>query len=86
MDGYITNQDSSWPIITNNTPREWSLIMGRGGYKMGKLWVQNFLLPPPPSRQGKTVCAPPFKVTVRWFGVYLVNCDLSWDSDELYIK
>ena len=31
MDGYITNQDSSWPIITNNTPREWSLIIGGGG-------------------------------------------------------
>ena len=35
MDGYISNQDSSWPIITNNIPRDWSFIMGRGGYKMG---------------------------------------------------
>ena len=26
MDGYINNQDSNWPIITNNTPRDWSLI------------------------------------------------------------
>ena len=40
--------------------RDWSLITGRGGYKMGKLRVQNFLRPPP-SRQGKTFRAPPFK-------------------------
>ena len=33
-----------------------------GGYKMGKSRVRNFLRPPPPpSRQGKTFCAPPFK-------------------------
>ena len=31
-----------------------------GGYKMGKSRVRNFLRPPP-SRQGKTFCAPPFK-------------------------
>ena len=24
VDGYINNQDSSWPIITNNTSRDWS--------------------------------------------------------------
>ena len=57
VDGYINNQDSNWPIITNNTPRHWSLITGRGGgggggYKMGKLRVRNFLRPV--SRQGKT--------------------------------
>ena len=41
--------------------RDWSLITGRGGgYKMGKSWVRNFPLPPP-SRQGKTFRAPPFK-------------------------
>ena len=32
---------------------------GGGGYKMGKSRVRNFLRPP--SRQGKTFCAPPFK-------------------------
>ena len=25
------NQDFNWPIITNNTPRDWSFITGRGG-------------------------------------------------------
>ena len=90
VDGYINYQDSSWPIITNNTPRDWSLITGRGGYKMGKLWVRNFLHPP--SRQDKTFCAPPpFKVKLWWFWVYLVKwrqlCHLSWNSDVvLYVK
>ena len=37
--------------------RDWSLIMGRGGYKMGKSRVRNFLRPP--SRQGKTFRPPP---------------------------
>ena len=46
VDGYIINQDSRPPIITNNTPRDWSLITGRGRYKMGKLWVRNLLCPP----------------------------------------
>ena len=40
--------------------RDWSLITGRGGYKMGKSRVRNFLRPPP-SRQGKIFRAPPFK-------------------------
>ena len=31
-----------------------------GGYKMGKSWIWNFSRPPP-SRQGKTFCAPSFK-------------------------
>ena len=30
VDGYISNQDSRRPIITNNTPRNWSLITGKG--------------------------------------------------------
>ena len=39
---------------------DWSLITGRGGYKMGDSRVRNFLPPPPPpSRQGKTFRAPP---------------------------
>ena len=38
--------------------RDWSLITGRGGYKMGKSRVRNFLRHPPPSRQGKTSRAP----------------------------
>ena len=40
--------------------RDWPLISGRGGYKMRKSRVRNFLRPPPPtSRQGKTFRAPP---------------------------
>ena len=35
--------------------RDWLLITGRWGYKMGKLLVQNFAHVP--SRQGKSVCA-----------------------------
>ena len=63
MDGYINNRDSNWSIITNNTLRDWSLIMGREGYKMGKLWVQNFLRPP----QDRVIffAPPPFKVRHR---------------------
>ena len=38
--------------------RDWSLITGRGGYKMGKSMARNFL-PPPPSSKGKTFHAPP---------------------------
>ena len=30
--------------------RDWSLIRGRGGYKMGKSRVRNFLRPPPQDR------------------------------------
>ena len=41
------------------TLRDWSLITGRGGYKMGKSRVRNLLCPP--SRQGKTFPPPPFK-------------------------
>ena len=56
---------------------------------MGKLWVRNFLRPPP-LKTGKTFCAPPFKVTLWWFGVYVVKlrwlCHLSWDSDLLYMS
>ena len=59
VDGYINNQDSNWPIITKNIPRDWSLITGRGAYKMGKSQVRNFLRPP--SRQGKTFPAPLLK-------------------------
>ena len=49
VDGYINNQDSSWPIITNNTPRDWSLITET------KLFVPN----PPPSTRLKRFSAPP---------------------------
>ena len=41
------------------TIRDWSLITGKGGYKMGKSQVRNLLHPP--SRQGKTFCDPLFK-------------------------
>ena len=43
-----------WRIV-----RDWSLITGRRGYKMGKLRAQNFLRPP--LRQGKTFRAPLLK-------------------------
>ena len=39
--------------------RDRSLITGRGGYKIGKSLVRNFLRHPPPPCNGKTVCAPP---------------------------
>ena len=41
--------------------RDWSLITGRGSYKMGKICCA-----PPPSRQGKTFCAPIFKEWKRF--------------------
>ena len=37
--------------------RNWSLITGRGAYKMGKLWVRNFLRPP--QDRVKTIAPPP---------------------------
>ena len=40
--------------------RDWSLITGRGGLQNGKIAGPK-LFAPPPSRQGKTFCAPPFK-------------------------
>ena len=41
---------------TLNTLRDWSVITWRGGYKMGKSRVRNFLHPP--SQQDKTFRAP----------------------------
>ena len=42
--------------------RDWSLITGRGGLQNGKIaGPKLFAPPPPPSRQGKTFCTPPFK-------------------------
>ena len=32
-----------WDMGGNSHLRDCSLIMGRGGYKMGKSWVRNFL-------------------------------------------
>ena len=64
VDGYINNLDSNMPIITNHTPRDWSLIAGRvqggggRGLQNGKIAGPK-LLDPPPSRQGRTLCAPP---------------------------
>ena len=57
--GYINNQDSNWPIITNHTPRDWSLITGRGGYKMRKSRVRVKLFAPPPPFKGWQLFAPP---------------------------
>ena len=39
-------KDSSLEVVSSRV-RDWSLITGRGGYKMGKSWVRNFLRPPP---------------------------------------
>ena len=44
---------SSFKLVSDHCKRDirdQSLIMGRGGggYKIGKLWFGNFLLPPPP--------------------------------------
>ena len=41
--------------------RDWSLITGRGGLQNGKIAGPKLFAPPPPSRQGKTFRAPPFK-------------------------
>ena len=40
---------------------------------MGKLWIRNFLRPPPPQDRVKRFVPPPFKVRLRWFWVYLVK-------------
>ena len=43
--------------------RDWSLITGRGGYKMGKSGVQNLLCaPPPPQDKVKLSTTPPLKM------------------------
>ena len=34
-------------VYTKVNLREWSLITGRGGYKMGKSWVRKLFVPPP---------------------------------------
>ena len=51
-------------VVSNLKPitiRGWSLITVRGGNKMGKLRIQNFLCPPPPSllQDGVTLFTPP---------------------------
>ena len=46
VDGYINNQDSGWPIITNNTPRDWILITGRGDTKWENCGSETFCAPP----------------------------------------
>ena len=57
--GTIIREVKTWSLYV---VRDWSLITGRGGYKMRKLRVQNCIsLPPPPHGQGKTFCVPPFK-------------------------
>ena len=50
VDGYINNHDSSWPIITNNTPRDWSLIRGRGLQNRRIVGQKLFVHTPPPSQ------------------------------------
>ena len=45
-------------LMTNNNVRDWSLIMGRGGYEMGKSWVRNILRPP---QDRVKLLVPPFK-------------------------
>ena len=47
-------------ILFHHSLRDWSLITGRGGLKNGKIAGPK-LFAPPPSRQGKTFRAPPFK-------------------------
>ena len=56
VDGYINNQDSSPPIITNNTPRDWSLITGRGATKWENYGSETFA---PPSQDRVKLFAPP---------------------------
>ena len=61
VDGYITNQDSNWPMITNNTPRDWSLIPGGGGggTKWENCGPKTFC--PPSPRDRIKLLRPPFK-------------------------
>ena len=48
--------------------------MGRGGLQNGKIVDQKLLRPPPPPQDRvKLFVAPPFKVRLRWFWVYLVK-------------
>ena len=42
--------------------RDWSLITGKGGYKMGNSRVRNFFAPPPPQDSNTFRAPPPFKV------------------------
>ena len=51
VDGYINNHNSNWPIIPNNTPRDWSLVTGRGT----TIWesCDQKLLDPPPQDRAK---------------------------------
>ena len=42
--------------------RDWSLIMGRGGYKMGKWRVRNFLHPTPQDRVQLFAAPPPLLI------------------------
>ena len=53
VDGYINNHDSSWPIITNNTPRDWSLIRGRGLHNRRIVGQKLFVHTPPPPSQDR---------------------------------
>ena len=66
--------------------RDWSLITGRwGGYKMGKLRVQNLLRPPPPPpRQGKTFCTPGFKESKLFASPF--NMARTWLPRKNYCK
>ena len=50
-----------WGGGGNKPIRDWSLITGRGGYKMGKSWVRNFLHPAPPKDRVKPFASPLFK-------------------------
>ena len=47
------------PSRALQTLRDWSLITGRGGYKMGKSRVRNLLRPPPPPQDRVKLFAPP---------------------------
>ena len=50
----------AWLLVHGNRLRDWSLITGRGGLQNGKIAGPK-LFAPPPSRQGITFHAPPFK-------------------------
>ena len=65
--GWLHKQpDSSWPIITNNTPRDWSLITGRGALKWENSGSQTFCAPP--QDRVKLVVPPLLRLDYGGFG------------------
>ena len=61
------NQDFNWPIITNNTPRDWSFITGLAGKQQGN-WNTT---PHPVVRDGdpgEGITAPPLGGSKPIFG------------------